>query len=139
VYFWNGTDTALPVHVEAEDIRPQDDEGHVADKSESAANSLKDWVKPEYPDVVVYPKQEIALDFSIDVPANADPGTHWGGLAARTMPGTGGAGAAIQAKVGAVLFVTVQGAVKEKLTLEKFSVPRFVDSLPIPSRGAIPQ
>src|SRR5207248_8513234 len=65
VHFWNGTDTELPVHMESEDIRPQDEEGHVAGEAEEAVNSLKAWIKPIYPDVVVFPKQEIALDFTI--------------------------------------------------------------------------
>jgi hypothetical protein len=132
VYFWNGTDTALSVHMEAEDIRPQDEEGHVAGEAEDAANSLKNWVKPVYSDVAVYPKQEIVLDFTIDVPPNADPGTHWGGLAVRTSPGTALGGAAIQAKLGAVLFVTVRGEITEQLALHNFSVPRFAESGSIP-------
>jgi hypothetical protein len=66
--------------MESEDLRPQDQEGHVAGEAEDAVNSLKSWVKPIYPDVVVFPKQEIALDFTIEVPANADPGTHWGSV-----------------------------------------------------------
>src|SRR2546429_1297833 len=83
IYFWNGTDTELPVYMESEDIRPQDEEGHVAGEAEDAVNSLKSWVKPIQPDVVVSPKQTIALDFTIEVPANADPGSHWGGVVSR--------------------------------------------------------
>jgi hypothetical protein len=131
VYFWNGTDVELPVHMESEDIRPQDEEGHVAGEAEDAVNSLKDWVKPVYPDVVVFPKQEIALDFTIDVPPNADPGSHWGGVLVRTAPVLAGSGAAIQSRVGTIVLLRVSGLAKEKLTLESFSLPRFAESPPI--------
>src|SRR5450759_1854835 len=42
--FWNGTDSDLPVHLEAVDVGPQDEEGHAAVEGENAANSLKTWV-----------------------------------------------------------------------------------------------
>jgi hypothetical protein len=131
IYFWNGTDTELPVHMESEDIRPQDENGHVAGEAEDAVNSLKGWVKPKYPDVVVFPKQEIALDFTIEVPVNADPGSHWGGVVVRTAPVPAGGGAAIQARVGTIVLLRVSGEAKEKLTLESVSVPGFLDSPPI--------
>jgi hypothetical protein len=113
IYFWNGTDMELPVHMESEDIRPQDEEGHVAGEAEGAVNSLKSWVKPKYPDVVVFPKQEIALDFTIDVPVNADPGSHWGGVVVRTAPVFSGGGAAIQTRVGTIVLLRVSGQAKE--------------------------
>lgn len=131
LYFWNGTDAELPVHMEAEDIRPQDEEGHVAGESEQAANSLKDWVKPEYPDVTVFPKQEIALNFTIEVPADADPGSHWGGVVVRTVPVSTGGGAAVQARLGTIILLRVSGEAKEKLALESVSVPGFLESPPI--------
>jgi hypothetical protein len=131
VYFWNGTDVELPVHMESEDIRPQDEEGHVAGEAEDAVNALKNWVKPVYPDVVVFPKQEIALDFTIEVPVNADPGSHWGGVVVQTAPVPVGGGAAIQTRVGTIVLLRVSGEAKEKLALESISVPRFTESPPI--------
>jgi hypothetical protein len=131
LYFWNGTDTELPVRMEAEDVRPQDEEGHVAGESEDAVNSLKAWVTPKYPDVTVFPEQEIALDFTIDVPANADPGTHWGAVTVRTAPVSSGAGAAVQSKIGAIILLDVSGNTEERLILESLAVPRFAESPPM--------
>ena len=131
VYFWNGTDADLPVHMESEDIRPQDEAGHVAGESEDAVNSLKSWVKPIQSDVMVPPKQKIALDFTIEVPANADPGSHWGGVVVRTAPIPAGSGAAIQARVGTIVLLNVRGEAKRKLVLDSFSMPSFAESPPI--------
>lgn len=131
--FWNGTDANLPIQMQAIDVAQEDEEGHAqADGTEAAANSLKDWVTPEYPDVSVAPKQQITLPFSIDVPANADPGSHWGALVAVTAPSPGGSsGAAVQVRTGVILLVRVLGDAKEELTLESFSLPGFLQSPPI--------
>jgi hypothetical protein len=129
---WNGTDAFLPVHVESVDLAQQDEEGHATVEGENAANSLKAWVTPLIPDLSVAPKQEIALQFSIDVPANADPGSHWGAILAITAPVAGGGGAAaVQVRTGTILLVRVLGDAKEKLTLDSFTVPRFAESPPI--------
>jgi hypothetical protein len=129
--FWNGTDEFLPIHVESADLAQQDEEGHAAVEEENAANSLKAWVKPAYPDLDVAPKEEITLPFSVDIPTNADPGSHWGAILANTAPVAAGSGAAVQARTGAILLVRVSGDMKEKLALESFSVPRFAEAPPI--------
>src|ERR1700730_7742331 len=114
---WNGTNADLPVHLEGVDIGPQDEEGHAVVEREDAANSLKAWLKPAYPDLNVAPKQEITLPFSLDIPANADPGSHWGALLAITAPVAQSNGTAVNVRTGGILLVLVFGAVTEKLPL----------------------
>lgn len=129
--FWNGTDSDLPVHLEAVDVGPQDEEGHAAVEGENAAYSLKTWVTPEYPDLNVAPRQEITLPFSLDVPTNADPGSHWGALVAITAPLLQANGTAVNVRTGVILLVRVLGDVKEKLLLDDFSVPKILEAPPI--------
>ena len=120
------------MHLEGADIGPQDEEGHATVEREDATNSLKAWLKPAYPDLNVAPKQEITLPFSVDIPANADPGSHWGALLAITAPAAQSNGAAVNVRTGVILLVHVLGPVTEKLVLESVSVPRFAESPPIP-------
>lgn len=128
---WNGTDSDLPIHLEAIDVAQEDEEGHAqADGAEAAANSLKSWVTPQYPDLNVAPKQQITLPFAIDVPANTDPGSHWGALVAVTAPTESGPGAAVQVRTGVILLVRVLGDAREKLTLESVSLPGFAEAPP---------
>jgi len=132
VEFWNGTDDQLPVHLETDDLAVQGEEGHaVVGGEEDPTNSLKAWVTLAIPDLVVFPKQKIKLDFTIDIPANADPGSHWGALLVRTAPVSSAGGAAVQVRVGTILLVDVYGEAKEKLVLESFSVPRFLEEPPV--------
>src|SRR5205823_8375311 len=77
-------------------------------------------------------KQEITLPFSVDIPANADPGSHWGALLAITSPVAQSNGPAVNVRTGVILLVHVLGPVTEKLVLVNESVPRFAESPPIP-------
>jgi hypothetical protein len=130
--FWNGTDAFLPLHLQAADFAAQGEEGQIlVDGEEAAANSLRTWVKPVIPDLYVAPKQEITLDFTIDVPTNADPGSHWGTLLSVTSPQDTGSGVGVQARLGFIIYVRVLGEVKEQLTLESVSAPPFTEFPPI--------
>ncbi len=130
--YWNGTDAFLPVHLEGADVAQQDEEGHAGVAPEAAVNSLKSWLTPEYTDLNVAPKQEFEFKFGLDVPPNADPGSHWGTLLVITSPQAGsGSGAAIQTRIGLIILVKVLGEVREKLTLESFSAPRFLQGPPV--------
>ena len=129
--FWNGTDGELPVHLEAADVSQQDEEGHAAVAEENAENSLKAWVTAMIPDLNVYAKAEIPLDFSIAVPANADPGSHWGEILVITAPPDQSNGTGAQVGIGVILLVRVLGEATEKLELESVSAPRFTESPPI--------
>ena len=130
--FWNGTDEFLPVSLAEVDVVPSDEEGHVTvGGNVPEGNSLKEWLHPEFPQVAVAPKTEFEFRFSVDVPRNADPGTHYGVLLVSTAPPTQGAGAGVQAKIGPIILVKVAGEVNEQLTLDSFTAPRFAESPPI--------
>lgn len=108
--FWNGTDAYLPLHLEAADFAAQGEEGQIlVDGAEDATNSLKTWVTPDISDLNVAPKQEITLGFAIDVPVNADPGSHWGTLVSITAPQSTGSGIGVQARLGFIIYVSGLG------------------------------
>ena len=130
--FWNGTSTDLLVHLQAADFTPQGEEGQIlVDGEEDPINSLKDWVTLAAPDVNVPAGEEPTIDFSLDVPANASPGSHWGTLLTVLAPQGTGPGTAVQTRFGLLILVRVLGDVREKLVLESASVPHFTDSPPI--------
>src|SRR5437016_2303014 len=130
--FWNGTSADLLVHLEAADFTPQGEEGQIlVDGEEDPINSLKNWVRTAATDVNVPAGEEPTIDFSLDVPANASPGSHWGTLLTVLAPQGTGPGTAVQTRFGLLILVRVLGDVREKLTIESASVPRFTDSPPI--------
>src|SRR5438128_10300263 len=130
--FWNGTSAGLLIHLEPADFTPQGEEGQIlVDGEEDPINSLKAWVRTATPDVNIRAGTELAIDFSLDVPANASPGSHWCTLLTVLAPQGTGAGTAVQTRLGLLILVRVLGDVREKLTLESASAPRFTDSPPI--------
>src|SRR6266566_1054456 len=130
--FWNGTSADLLVHLQAADFTPQGEEGQIlVDGEEDLANSLKHWITIAAPDVNIPAGEEPTIDFSLDVPANASPGSHWGTLLAVLAPQGTGPGTAVQTRFGLLILVRVLGDVREKLVLESASVPHFTDSPPI--------
>jgi hypothetical protein len=130
--FWNGTDEFLPIHLEAADVAPTDEEGHVAVGAKiPEGNSLKTWIEPELNDFSIAPKQDFELKFTVDVPTTADPGTHYGALLVTTAAVPEGKGAAVQVKIGPIILVKVLGDVTEKLTLKTLDAPRFSEAPPI--------
>jgi len=130
--FWNGTEEFLPVHLEAADFAPQDEEGHVAVGAKiPEGNSIKEWLHPKLIDFAVAPQTEFDMRFRVDIPSTADPGTHYGVLLVSTAPIGKTGGAATQVKIGPIILVTVLGDLTEKITLESLTVPRFTESPPI--------
>src|SRR5438034_5256679 len=130
--FWNGTNAGLLVHLQAADFTPQGEEGQIlVDGEEDPINSLKNWVRTAATDVNVPAGEEPTIDFSLDVPANASPGSHWGTLLTVLAPQGTGPGTAVQTRFGLLILVRVLGDVREKLTIESASVPRFMDAPPI--------
>ena len=94
--FWNGTSADMLIHLEAADFTPQGEEGQIlVDGEEDSANSLKHWVTIAAPDVNVPAGEEPTIDFSLDVPANASPGSHWGTLLTVLAPQGTGPGTAV--------------------------------------------
>ena len=130
--FWNGTDEYLSVHLQGEDFAPQGEEGELlVGGPEGAANSLKEWLEPAIPDLNVAPKQQITLDFAIDVPVDAEPGTHWGTLLVTTQPVAIGNGVAARPKIGLIVLVKVPGQVREEMALDSFSAVPFAQAPPV--------
>src|SRR5947208_11391836 len=97
--FWNGTSGGLLVHLEAADFTPQGEEGQIlVDGEEDPINSLKNWVTLAAADVNIPAGEEPTIDFSLDVPANASPGSHWGTLLTVLAPQRTGPGPAVQTR-----------------------------------------
>lgn len=103
--------------------------------------SLRDWLKPELQSFTLKHGQRIHLPIEILIPKNADPGGHYGAVFAAAQPEAptsttaqekAGGQVAIISRVGVLLFVRVNGAVKEDGSLKDFKVEKnFYEKGPI--------
>jgi hypothetical protein len=129
----NVTDTPLPVAIEVEDFVPRGEEGRVVVGPDAGGGrSLTSWVKLAYQEFTVSPKQGFPLDFTVEIPGNAEPGTYYGTILGSPRARGSQTGSLIVTKVGALLLVDVYGDVREELSVEQFVAPRFAWKLPVP-------
>lgn len=93
--------------------------------SQTANNpySVQGWVEP-LPALQLVPKQIKTLPVTLNIPANASPGGHYGVIrfTASAPSVNGGNGVSLSASIGALMLLTVSGKITEQLSVKEFSV-----------------
>jgi hypothetical protein len=83
--------------------------------------SLREWVDP-VPSIVLAPQQLASNTITTNVPANAEPGGHYGVVRFTGVPPSlAGTGVALSASVGTLILLRVNGDITENLNLVQFS------------------
>lgn len=132
---YNPSDSTIAVEMEAEDFTARGELGEVlvVPETEIRTYSLAKWITVEPKFLVIEPRQQKFLDFTITVPEDAEPGGKYGSVLA-TIKGVMGeeiTGATIAQKVGTLVLLTVSGDVKEQIGVKEFSVPNFSEKGPV--------
>lgn len=87
--------------------------------------SLEKWIKFSTEAVTLKPNESQAFNFNITVPANAEPGGHYGGILFSTKaPNVVGTGVGINSEVGSLILVRVAGTAKESLGIKEFTTDK---------------
>lgn len=90
-------------------------EGQVTLTEETSSYSIKDWIQYESGQFVIEPNDFYLLNFTINVPENAEPGSHFG-AAVISSGGTldqGQSGASVVQEIGALILIRVPGDINE--------------------------
>lgn len=83
--------------------------------------SFKEWVRP-IPPSTLKPRQIKSLKLTIDIPKNASPGGYYGIVRFTGVPPElQGSGVSLNASLGSLIFIKVNGQAKEELSIEEFS------------------
>ena len=87
---------------------------------------IASWIKVSSDPIVLDAGQRADVPVEIRVPANADPGGHFGVLFFGTTPNTtaGASAVAIGSKVGALIIVRVDGNIREAGNITNFSATK---------------
>lgn len=129
----NNSDSALGIQMNAEDFTAVGETGEVVVKGElNDSYSLAKWITVEPEQFTLDPHSQQLVNFTIEVPANGEPGGHYGSILA-TIGGTTatGTGAAISQKVGSLLLLQVAGPVNELLFVKGLEAPSFSEYGPV--------
>ncbi len=132
---YNPSDVAIVVKMEVQDFKAVGEEGQaVVTTNEEMSYSIKYWTTIDPVEFTLEPQEYKFVDFTMDVPVNAEPGGKYGSILA-SIGGTAGSspgGSAVAKKVGALVLLVVAGDVVEDLTVKDFSVPSFQEYGPVP-------
>ena len=92
------------------------------DKNNDNPYSIKDWISP-LPSFTIKPGDIQTLTVVINIPKDASPGGHYGVIRfTGTPPKLKGTGVSLSASLGTLVLLRVNGPVKEKLSVQEFSV-----------------
>ncbi|QQG49935.1 MAG: DUF916 domain-containing protein [Candidatus Berkelbacteria bacterium] len=119
----NTSAAELQLEARIENIVGADDRGQVTLTEEETEFSLTKWVTASPSRFTLKAKETRTISFTIKVPANAEPGGHYGsiliGTVASSDPGAS-TGSSIVQRVGSLLLVRVAGTAKESALATKF-------------------
>ena len=85
--------------------------------------TIVNWVAP-LPKLLLIPREIKSMTATINVPADASPGGHYGVIRfTATAPSVeGGSGVSLSASIGVLMLITVTGNIQEGLSVKEFSV-----------------
>lgn len=116
--------SALIVTSELNDFEANGEDGtpRVLLDGETTPYSFKEWVRP-VPTLTLQPREIVSQEIIIDIPANAAPGGYYGIIRfTGTPPELEGTGVALNASLGSLIFLKVNGQAKESLSIEDLTV-----------------
>lgn len=123
----NPSDSAVEVEARVENIAGADQKGQVQLTEEETKFSLSKWVTTSPSRLTLGARETKLVTFSIKVPANAEPGGHYGSILIGTIAADSNiTGSATVQRVGSLLLVRVAGQSIEKAIVSSFNAKSFV-------------
>ncbi|MCX6781707.1 MAG: hypothetical protein NTW66_01095 [Candidatus Magasanikbacteria bacterium] len=97
---------------------------------------IASWIKfDDSNDFLLKPKEHRKVFFTIDVPANAEPGGHYGAVLFRALSATAEeneqSGVEVSGRVGSVLLFEISGNVINDATVSEIIAPKFIGHGPL--------
>lgn len=102
-----------------------------SEEGEKTPYELSSWIQLPMTEVTLKKGESRTISFTVQVPADASPGSHFGGVFFEARPDQlSGTGAAVGARVGTLLNLRIAGDVMEDMRLREFSTANFIYSAP---------
>lgn len=101
----------------------KDETGEPDFNFDAPVTDLASWITIANQSVVLDPGETKEIPFTIQVPANAEPGGHYAGIffaSGGTANGSGQIG--VQSKIGTLIILTVQGNIREQAAISSFTL-----------------
>jgi hypothetical protein len=130
VKLYNETDVKQELFMNATTFTSGSESGVPVYNFESPKEDIATWIKLDSAPIVLEPQGRQAVVVSVNVPANADPGGHYGVVSFSSAPPTtsaeGKPQVAIAQGIGTLLLVRVEGDIQEAATISSFSAAKKI-------------
>ena len=128
----NLTNVALTLNVGKENFVAKGEEGEIElTDSADPLYSLAPWFNAAVTLITVPPLGSTSFNYTIAVPANAEPGGRYGSITFNTIApklANGESGAAVQQQLAAIIFLRINGAANENLKVASFATGIYSDA-----------
>ncbi len=123
VKFTNISQGELLVKTQFNDFGAKNETGDpniIFDDTDNSTHSLRTWIGTPQP-FLIKSKEAKTIDFTINVPKNAEPGGHYAVIRfSGNAPELEQTGVALTASVGSLVLLTVSGDIQEKASVAEF-------------------
>lgn len=135
----NSSDTPLTININLKNFSAGDETGGMVFKEEAADISYNpsQWIKFEKESFILEPGESKEIKFTLNVPANAEPGGHYAAAFFQTEISPETAQARIMPTLAVLFLLKIKGAEEKYPALDKqielveFNVPRFIEAGPV--------
>ncbi|MCB9821065.1 hypothetical protein H6798_00810 [Candidatus Nomurabacteria bacterium] len=128
----NGSDVSVDLIATPKNFTASDEEGGVDITEQPTQYSLASWINVSPETVEVPSRGSQVFEYTINVPADAEPGGHFGVIIVSTDPQKVDlTGPSVVQEVGPLILVRVPGDTQEKASVVEFSADNFKQSGPI--------
>lgn len=124
----NATKEPVTLQVFAQNFTALGDGGQIALTDAESPYSLTSWIQLEKNVITVQPGSSTIVPFSIVIPRNAEPGSHYGAVVFRSREESlqAGSGASVTTQIGSLILLRLPGAVYTKAGITSFSASRNI-------------
>lgn len=127
----NGSSQAIEVKTTAKNFTPRGEEGAIDLTEDNTTFSLASWMTTTPASTALGPATTKDFTVTINVPSDAEPGSHFGSIVFSTIPPKtgGGSGARVSEEIAPVILVKVAGDIKESAEIASFKPGQSLYSL----------
>ena len=119
----NLTTNATPVKASVENFVAVGDQGDVGLTNNQTAYSLAQWISVNPSSTVIPAKASSVFNFTVNVPANAEPGGRFGSIVFQTNSGSSGSktGVGVSQQFGSLILLRIAGNAREQASIVNMS------------------
>lgn len=125
----------LEIAVDRRNFTALGEEGGINLSDEEGKYSLANWIEVTPDKAALQPGESKTFEYTIKVPAFAEPGGRFGSIIFKTAAkqiNSGQSGVAVAQEIGALIFIKISGEVKEKAAITDFAPRRgFYENGPV--------